>query len=112
MIFRDTGGCKNKCLLPGYSIFYVLSNNLTIAWCDIPLIVITAGQFEVPENFGLSTEEAEQTMAVPRELQAELAASSSNGKQVIAEESGHQVHIDQPELVMDAVRQVIEATGR
>ena len=29
MIFRDTGGCKDKCLLPVHSIFYVLSNSLT-----------------------------------------------------------------------------------
>jgi pimeloyl-ACP methyl ester carboxylesterase len=46
------------------------------------------------------------------ELQVELAALSSNGKQVIAEESGHYIQLDQPELVIDAIRDVVEAVGR
>jgi pimeloyl-ACP methyl ester carboxylesterase len=79
---------------------------------DMPVIALTAGQFEIPEDYGLSAEERERTMAVRRELQAELAALSSNGQQVIAEESGHLVQLDQPELVIDAIRNVVEAAGR
>jgi pimeloyl-ACP methyl ester carboxylesterase len=79
---------------------------------DIPLIVLTRGLSTVPDPLGLSDEEAQQVEAVWDELQAELAALSSNGEQVIAEESGHFVHVDQPELVIDAIRQVVEAVGR
>ena len=79
---------------------------------DIPLVVLTRGLSTDPDLLGLSDEEAQQGEAVWDELQAELAALSSNGKQVIAEESGHQVQLDQPELVIDAIRQVIEAVGR
>ena len=41
--------------------------------------------------------------------QTELVALSSQGKQIIAEKSGHHVQIDQPALMIDAIRQVIEA---
>jgi pimeloyl-ACP methyl ester carboxylesterase len=58
------------------------------------------------------TKEQAQTMAVWAELQAELVALSSNGKQVIAEGAGHHVHLDQPELVIDAIREAVEAARR
>ena len=32
-----------------------------------------------------------------------------NARHVIAEESGHGVHVEQPELVIEAIRQVVEA---
>lgn len=79
---------------------------------DIPLIVVTAGQPEIRETLGVSAKIAAETLAVRREIQAELAALSPNGKQVIAEESGHLVQIDQPELVVDAIREVVGAAQR
>ena len=42
-------------------------------------------------------------------LQARLLALSHNSKQLIAEKSFHSVEIDQPEVVISAIRQVIEA---
>ena len=42
-------------------------------------------------------------------MQAELAAQSSNGEQIVAEQSGHYIQLEQPQLVIDAVRQVVEA---
>ena len=41
--------------------------------------------------------------------QAAMTELSRNSKQVIATESSHEIHIDQPELVVDAIRQVVEA---
>jgi len=41
-------------------------------------------------------------------MQEELAGLSSNGKQVIAEESGQYIQLDQPQLVIEA----IEAASR
>ena len=79
---------------------------------DIPLVVLTRGLSTDLDLLGLSEEEAQQGEAVWDELQAELAALSSNGERVIAEQSGHYVHADQPELVIDAIRDVVEATGR
>jgi len=41
-------------------------------------------------------------------MQAELARLSPSGTYMIAEKSGHKIHIDQPELVVDVIRQVVE----
>jgi pimeloyl-ACP methyl ester carboxylesterase len=44
-----------------------------------------------------------------REGQDELAALVPDAHHVIAKESDHYIQIEQPDLVIDAVRQVIEA---
>lgn len=41
-------------------------------------------------------------------MQAELANLSSNGTLIIAEKGGHKIHIDQPELVVDTIRLLVE----
>jgi pimeloyl-ACP methyl ester carboxylesterase len=40
-------------------------------------------------------------------MQKELAGLSSQGKQVIAQKSGHYIQLDEPELVIDAIRELI-----
>jgi len=42
-------------------------------------------------------------------LQTDLLALSQNSKEIIAENSGHFVIIDRPDVVVDAVRQVVQA---
>ena len=76
---------------------------------DIPLVVLSAARTEIPEAYGLTAEEVAQVQAAWDEMQAELAGLSSRGERVIAEESSHYVQFDQPELVIDAIRQVLEA---
>lgn len=34
------------------------------------------------------------------------------GRETVAEKSGHPIQLDQPELVVDAIRQVVEAARR
>ncbi len=46
------------------------------------------------------------------ELQQKLLSLSRNSKQVIAENSSHMVIIDQPDLVVDSIRQVVTAAHR
>jgi pimeloyl-ACP methyl ester carboxylesterase len=77
---------------------------------DKPLIVLTHGLKEA--NQAGSPEEAEQGEQAWSELQAELARRSSSGKQIVAEKSGHYIQFDQPDLVIDAIRQVVESTRR
>jgi pimeloyl-ACP methyl ester carboxylesterase len=43
-------------------------------------------------------------------LQEDLASRSNRSKHIFVEKSGHMIHHDQPELVIDAIRQVVEAT--
>ena len=62
---------------------------------DIPLVVLTRGRELNPLDPWLK-------------FQNDLAALSSHSKHIIAAKSGHLILLDQPELVIDAVRQVVE----
>jgi pimeloyl-ACP methyl ester carboxylesterase len=62
---------------------------------DRPLIVLAAGQKVAHDPIWL-------------EAQHRQAALSSDSRLIIAEGSGHAIHWEQPTLVVDAVRQVIE----
>jgi pimeloyl-ACP methyl ester carboxylesterase len=42
-------------------------------------------------------------------LQVELSRLSSNSRLLVAERSGHGIQIDQPDIVVDAIRQIVEA---
>lgn len=64
---------------------------------DLPLAVITAARDNESGSSGPS----------PRELQARLAHSSDFGKQILATHSGHMVPIDEPELIVSAVRDMV-----
>jgi hypothetical protein len=44
-----------------------------------------------------------------RQLQRDQVTLSEHGCQIVAEESGHMVHIDQPPIVVHAVRAVVDA---
>lgn len=76
---------------------------------DLPLIVLTAGQQMAPG----STPFDDRRVPVAREVidaQAALAALSSRGEQRVIEQSGHQVHLDAPEAVIAAVRDMVRAS--
>jgi pimeloyl-ACP methyl ester carboxylesterase len=69
---------------------------------QIPLVVVTA---ELIEDEWLAT--------VPRleaRFQARLAGLSSNAIHVVAAGSGHFIHEDEPDVVVAAIRAVVEAT--
>jgi len=71
-----------------------------------PLVVITRG---IPDEGGPGGNVIE--LERRKKEHAELAKSlSRNGRQVIAEQSGHHVQIEQPEVVVTSVRDVITAT--
>lgn len=73
---------------------------------NIPLIVLYHGITDNPMP-GMTTEENQQWWFG---LQTELATLSPQGKLVLAEQSGHHIQLDQPDLVIDAIEQVLTAT--
>ncbi len=75
---------------------------------DIPLVVVAHGIAEMFEG-QMSPREAAQAEQRWQKMQAELAQLSPSGKYIVAEKSGHKIHIDQPELVVEVIRQVVEA---
>jgi pimeloyl-ACP methyl ester carboxylesterase len=75
---------------------------------DIPLVVLTHGVVN-PGDYGVPSM-VDKGEALRLEMQEALARLSSRSKHVIAEKSGHYIQRDQPQLVIDSVRQVVEAT--
>ena len=51
--------------------------------------------------------QAKQSERIWQGLQADLAKLSSNGRLMVAEKSGHNIPIDQPGIVVEAVEQMI-----
>ncbi len=68
---------------------------------SLPLIVLSQGS----KNSKMSDERFQQWSS----LQLDLTKLSSNSQHIIAENSGHLVQLDQPELVISAVQRLIES---
>ena len=80
---------------------------------NLPLIVLSHGHFD-SETMGadISAEVADQYEQTWQELQVELTALSSQGKRIIAEQSGHNIHLEQPQLVISAIQEIVEAAKK
>ena len=63
---------------------------------DIPLVVLSANS------------------SSPSQMQEHecLAHLSSQGKHVVASKGGHWIQLDEPYLVIESIRQVVESVGR
>jgi Predicted hydrolases or acyltransferases (alpha/beta hydrolase superfamily) len=73
---------------------------------NIPLVVISRGLSDpLP---GASEIENRQFDQAWKEFQAELAALSPKGTQIIAAKSQHYIQLTQPQLVIDAIRNVAQ----
>jgi pimeloyl-ACP methyl ester carboxylesterase len=72
----------------------------------MPLAVLVHGKpFALPANVqGITAEELEGFIRAANEAKASLVP---NARFTVATESGHDIHQDQPELVIEAVRQVV-----
>ncbi len=72
---------------------------------NMPLVVLSqdpdAPQYDLPEDLVKPTNEAWGQM------QTELARLSTRGTRVIAKNSGHYIQLDRPDLVVDAIRKVV-----
>jgi pimeloyl-ACP methyl ester carboxylesterase len=73
-----------------------------------PLMVLTAGSVQLAGT-GLSRDQVNLIDNLHSESQAALTRRSENSKQIIVEDSGHYIHVEQPGLVTDAIRQVVGA---
>jgi pimeloyl-ACP methyl ester carboxylesterase len=76
---------------------------------NLPLIVLTRGkevqQGGMPSYYTLEIlQEREDAWQM---MQKELTALSTQGRQIIARESGHSIHLDQPELIFGAVQEML-----
>jgi pimeloyl-ACP methyl ester carboxylesterase len=80
---------------------------------DTPLVVMIPS--DKPPGLpppGISAEEWKRVNEEKRQQKVGLTSLSRNSKLVVAEKSGHHIHLDEPELVVEAVRQVVDAARR
>jgi D-alanyl-D-alanine carboxypeptidase len=78
----------------------------------IPLVVVASGAAEDPSlipTFFPPGWPVELMPQLHRELQTDLVGLVPDGRQVIAEQSGHYVHQSEPGLVVEAIRDVVDA---
>lgn len=82
---------------------------------DIPLIVIAHGLLlkdllpaEALDALGLTTEMLDTYEAIWRELQEDHLNRSTDSTLIVAENSPHYVYVFEPELVVEAVRSLVE----
>jgi pimeloyl-ACP methyl ester carboxylesterase len=71
---------------------------------DKPLVDVTAGR-----STSMPPQTVEKSHDKYEELQAKLLSLSANSKQLVAENSGHFIIIDRPDVVVDAIRQVVQS---
>ena len=75
---------------------------------DVPLIVLGSGNAEAWQAIAPDWWPVHHFMPVSLALHRDLATLSSRGRLIVAERSGHAIQDDEPELVVDAVREVIQ----
>ena len=74
---------------------------------SIPLVVISGGQKDLKE--GDDNWSGEQLFNHSKSLQKDLLNLSSNSKHIIATHSGHHIHIDEPEVLSQAIKELIDS---
>ena len=75
---------------------------------SFPLFVVTRGRAPAANPLNLSPEQRAKMELAWKEMQADLLRRSTNGNQIIAEKSGHDIQKEQPELVINSIREVIQ----
>ncbi len=88
------------------SAFYSSTDKELKSLGDLPLIVLSHGHPDL--SLGLSKAEQNQFEQEWAKMQSELTQLSSNSKQVIADQSSHYIQLDQPDLVIDAIRELAQ----
>lgn len=78
---------------------------------DLPLVVLTAtGPVWWPDMPGAVNPVKFRKMWL--DLQQDLTKLSSNSRQILAEQSGHFIQFDQPELIVAAIQQLVDRVGK
>lgn len=74
---------------------------------DKPLIVITARKTMTAEESGWPQEDIDKMTIFNLDLQCDLVTKSTKGKHIFAENSGHMIPHQQPEIIVDAIHEMV-----
>jgi pimeloyl-ACP methyl ester carboxylesterase len=76
---------------------------------DLPLIVLSQGKPpEASEAMGVTREQMAAQREVWDDLQEELANLSTGGRRWMADNSGHMIQLEQPDLVIEKVTELVD----
>jgi pimeloyl-ACP methyl ester carboxylesterase len=78
---------------------------------DMPLIVLI-GKKAGGTPPGISAEEWQRLSEEKRKQKQDLAGLSRNGKAIISEKSGHHIQLEDPEVVVRAIREVVDSVRK
>jgi pimeloyl-ACP methyl ester carboxylesterase len=79
----------------------------------LPLLVLSQGKPPADDELeGLSRKQADNLVMRWNQLQLELTALSTNSRRVIARESGHMIHLEQPDLLISEVSRMVQQLQR
>lgn len=102
--YFDTAAAESEAIEPSYAAMRQL--NIT-SLGNIPLVVLSRGLADpLPDASDAENRDYEQGW---KEMQARLVKLSPRGRQVIATQSQHYIHLTEPQLVIDAIRSVARA---
>lgn len=76
---------------------------------DVPVVVLTSTRQADKPMFFVETAQA---LAAKRELHASFVRQFRHGAQVLTSKSGHNIQLEEPELVVAAVNEVIAAADK
>jgi pimeloyl-ACP methyl ester carboxylesterase len=74
---------------------------------DLPVVVIRHGE-PLGAEAGVPAGLEEEVESAWRSMQDDLASLSTRGRLVVADGSGHDVHLDRPDVVIDEIRDVLD----
>jgi len=75
---------------------------------SLPESCAEAAALSLPGSVPVTILSADNATPVERAEREAIARSSSEGKHVVASSSGHWIHLDHPELVVQAIREMVE----
>ena len=74
---------------------------------SIPLIVLARSPQPPNDKIPLPREWQMAIEPVHQQLQRGLAQESTNSKQIVAQKAGHNIQLDEPQLVLDAITSLV-----
>ena len=78
---------------------------------NVPLIVLTASQFDVVQGHGMTAKQ-EQAQQDHLRLQNDLAQLSTNSRHIVVSGSGHEIFLYEPDVVVRSISAVVSAVRK
>jgi pimeloyl-ACP methyl ester carboxylesterase len=75
---------------------------------NIPLIVLSSIRNDYPKELGDSLRNAMITDKIKNH--SKMLGLSTNSKKIVTDKSGHEIHLTEPELVVSAIKEIIDSS--